>query len=166
MRAPWLVLLGVSLLLSTVSYLACQSSDASPKIIVDSVVAVDYGVLDAKVKSLNTYPCRDARRPDQPVTTARLTNGKLKSIRAMRATRLPQLLTAEGIRDLINKVWTGNFQNASCSIDWAEATFWSVESVLEFEDGKTGLLITDGSHVALQDHDGNVWFFRMLPAAQ
>ncbi len=154
-------------MLSTVAYPACQSSDTSPKIIVDSVVPVDYGILDAKVKSLNTYSCRETDRHfDLPATTARLANGKVKSIRAVRATRLPQPLTAEGIRDLINKVWMGKFQNASCSINWAEVTLWSVESILEFEDGKTGLLISDGSHVALKDHDGKAWFFRLLPAAQ
>ncbi|HMD39606.1 MAG TPA: hypothetical protein VKH15_10005 [Candidatus Acidoferrum sp.] len=43
---------------------------------------------------------------------------------------------------------------------------WSIESILVFEDGKQGVLITDGSHVALKDHDGKSWFFRLLPAAQ
>jgi hypothetical protein len=51
-------------------------------------------------------------------------------------------------------------------IVWDEGTWWSIESAVEFEDGKKGLLITDGLHVALRDHDGKNWFFRLLPAAQ
>jgi hypothetical protein len=41
-----------------------------------------------------------------------------------------------------------------------------LEAVIEFEDGKRSALITDGEHVALQDHESKNWFFRLLPDAQ
>jgi hypothetical protein len=67
---------------------------------------------------------------------------------------------------LVRKVWQGSFQSADCGILWSEGNMWSIEFALEFEDGKQGLLITDGRHVALCDHDAKNWFFRLLPAAQ
>ena len=42
---------------------------------------------------------------------------------------------------------------------------WSIESTLEFKDGKKGLLITDGEHVAVRDHGGKSCFFRLWPGA-
>jgi hypothetical protein len=63
-------------------------------------------------------------------------------------------------------VWNGKFQFSTCFIGWAEPNWWSVEARLEFVDGKQGVLVTDGTHVALKDHDGATWFFRLLPAAQ
>jgi hypothetical protein len=45
---------------------------------------------------------------------------------------------------------------------WAEPNLWFVEARLEFEDGKEGLLITDGGSVVLQGHDGMTWYIRLM----
>ncbi len=68
--------------------------------------------------------------------------------------------------DVVRKVWTGKFQSSSCYIPWAEGVMWGLAADIEFEDGRQGVLITDGSHVGLRDHEGNSWFFRLLPAVQ
>jgi len=75
-------------------------------------------------------------------------------------------VTDEERRTSVKTVWQGEFQTASCFINWDEEASWSIEAVAEFYDGRQSELITDGSHVALQDHDGKSWFFRLLPAAQ
>jgi hypothetical protein len=92
--------------------------------------------------------------------------GTVKDIRVVRFTRMRNSPTHEELRNSVRKVWQGEFQSASCQIGWAEVTPWSIEVIVEFEDGKRSELITGGSHVALQDRDGKSWFFRLLPAAQ
>lgn len=63
--------------------------------------------------------------------------------------------------EILKKVWNGQFRTASCFIGWAETTYWSVESMVEFKDGLRSKLITDGYHVALQDRNGRYWFIRL-----
>jgi hypothetical protein len=70
------------------------------------------------------------------------------------------------IRQQVLDVWLGKFRTAFCQISWAENTNWSINASVEFDDGKRGALLTDGSHVRLLDHDGKFWFLRLLPAAQ
>jgi hypothetical protein len=144
-----------------------KSGADSPTIILDSATVTDYEELAARVKTLERTSCNDARRRfDHPTTLADFVDAKVKTIRVLRYTRQRNPLKAEEIQKLVRKVWQGSFQSADCGILWAEAAWWSIESALEFEDGKQGLLITDGIHVALRDHDGKNWFFRLLPAAQ
>jgi len=69
------------------------------------------------------------------------------------------------IRERVLKVWYGQFSGASCGIEWSEAAFWSIKADVEFVDSNRGSLLTYGIHVRLQTHDGNIWYFRLLPAA-
>ena len=70
------------------------------------------------------------------------------------------------IRQRVREVWLGKFQTAYCQLPWAEMASWSINATVEFDDGKRGSLLTDGTHVRLLDHDAKLWFLRLLPAAQ
>jgi len=100
------------------------------------------------------------------MTVAQFVGGKVKTIRVVRFAEPRNTPTHRELRDAVRKVWEGKFQGVSCQIGWDEGTFWTIEAVVEFEDGKRGELITDGVHVAMQDHNGNSWFLRFLPSTQ
>ncbi len=70
------------------------------------------------------------------------------------------------VRAVVLRVWQARFTSADCNIGWAEASLWSVDAAIDYDDGRVGALLTDGSHVRLQDSAGHVWFLRLLPAAQ
>jgi hypothetical protein len=91
---------------------------------------------------------------------------KVKALRVLHYARQRKPPKAKEIKTFVRKVWQGSFQGAACGILWDEGAWWSIESAVEFEDGRQGLLVTDGTHVALRDHEGKNWFFRLLPAAQ
>lgn len=85
-------------------------------------------------------------------------------VKLLKVTRTSSQLTQEQIRKEVRKVWLGVFFDAAAQIGWSEASFWNVEASIEFEDGRKGLLLTDGGHVCIQDHDGRRWFMRLWPA--
>lgn len=90
--------------------------------------------------------------------------GRVKTITIVRFAG--PTMGSSNVQEAVRKVWEGKFQSSSCFVDWAEPTMWSIEARVDFEDGTRGVLITDGSHVAFQGHDGKSWFLRLLPAAQ
>jgi hypothetical protein len=101
----------------------------------------------------------------ETISLGELAGGKLKAIHVVRAERYKGAPAprAEQVRTNVEKVWLRRFGWMACQIGWSEGMTWSgwlVEAELEFEDGKKGLLITDGLHVALQDHEGHNWFLR------
>jgi len=136
----------------------------------DSATFVEYGELNERVRTLDESPCRASFPYSQvPVTVANFVGGKVKTIKVthvLGAARQKRPPKQEELANTLRKVWLGQFQSAACRILWAEGGTWSIDADLLFEDGKQGTLITDGVHVAIQDHDGNAWFFRLLPAAQ
>jgi len=107
-------------------------------------------------------PGRGFRRWSVPRSVADSMGGRVKTIRVLRFATPANISP----RDVVRKVWNGKFETSTCYVDWAEMTFWTLEARVEFQDGRQGLLITDGMHVVLQDHDGMTWFLRLLPAAQ
>lgn len=146
--------------------LAKPESD-SPTILVGSATATDNGELASQVKTMEGASCNPASRHfDHPTTVGDFVGGKVKTLRILHYARRRNPPKPEETQTLMRKVWQGSFYGADCGIAWDEGALWSIESTLEFEDGKKGLLITDGIHVALRDHDGKNWFFRLLPAAQ
>ena len=146
---------------------AYSEAELLPNIVQDSATVADYGEFNARVKSLEMATCNDpSRRFEKPEVVEDFVGAKVKNIRVIRYLRRSKPLKPDEIRKLIRNVWLGSFQSAACGILWSEAGTWSIECALEFEDGKQGLLITDGVHVALRDHEGRNWFFRLLPAAQ
>lgn len=148
-----------------------ESSDAHlPPIVVDSMVASDYRELIKAATKLESPSCNGGYRYlEHPTTVGEFVGGAVKTIRVLRTAPFrpgAKPVTPEETRQKLKRVWQGKFQVPSCQIDWAEPAFWSIEAVVEFEDGKQSPLITDGGHVALRDHNGDGWFFRLFPAAQ
>lgn len=142
-----------------------DSAATTPKIHVHAVAA-DWRELDQKVKTLNA-PCGGHYRyMDHPTTVEGFVGGKVREIQVVRFAAWRNAPTRKELRDAVRKVWQGKFQSVSCYIAWDEGNMWSIEAVIEFEDGKRSELIMDGMHIALQDHDGKSWFIRLLPAAQ
>ena len=157
------------LLLPSLSH--CQdlakSETTSPPILVDSKLVSDFAELSRKAKTLEDASCNGGSRYlEHPTTVGDFVGGKVKTIRVVHSASRKSPPTAEELRKSLRMVWQGKFQVAFCQVAWAELTLWSIESIVEFEDGKRRALITDGVHVALQDHDGKNWFFRLFPAAQ
>jgi len=139
----------------------------SPTIVVGSIMVSDFSELSRKVKILDDASCNGGSRYlEHPTTVQEFIGVKVTTIRVVNSAPRSNPPTAEEVQKILRRVWQGKFQSSFCQIVWSEPTFWSIESIVEFEDGKQSLLITDGVHVALQDHDGKNWFFRLFPAAQ
>jgi hypothetical protein len=145
------------------------TASTNPIIDVSSARPSDYQGMAALVNRMNRTGCgADPVHSQKPMSVEALAGAKVKRILVEqiddgygRASLRP-----EQIQDTVKRAWAGSFQSRSCFIDWAEGARWSLQAKLEFEDGAAGLLVTDGIHVALRDHDGNPWFLRLLPAAQ
>jgi hypothetical protein len=160
----------LSRLLGLLSTEPLEASDANlPPITIDSAAA-DYREATKTVQTLENRSCNGGYRfLEHPTTVADFVGGKVKTIHVLRIGRLgagAKPVTPDETRQRFKRVWQGKFQVAFCQTPWQEAAFWSMEAVVEFEDGKRSTLITDGVHVALQDHNGNSAFFRLFPAAQ
>jgi hypothetical protein len=138
-----------------------------PNIVLNSATVADYGEFNARVKSLERATCNDPSRSfEKPMVVKDFVGAKVRTIRVIHYLRQREPPKPDEIRQLVRKVWDGSFQSADCGILWSEGGAWSIEFALKFQDGKQGLLITDGVHVALRDHEGKNWFFRLLPAGQ
>jgi hypothetical protein len=68
------------------------------------------------------------------------------------------------VQQEVRKVWSGKFQHVACAMMWAEGGNWNIKATIEFDDGKSGSLMTDGMHVQFQDRNGKYWFIRLRPA--
>jgi hypothetical protein len=146
---------------------SATSQPTAPAIRVESAVASDSGEMNRKVKTLENPPAT----ADTVSSISRMWwqawwEEKVKTIRVVRFAHHGNSATPDEVRRTIRKVWHGRFQSGFCQIAWAEGTFWSIEAVMEFEDGKESVLVIDGVHVALQDHEGKSWFFQLYLAAQ
>jgi hypothetical protein len=162
---PW----KLNLLLPLLGLEPLEASDANlPPIIVDSMVASDYGELRTAADSVEKGPCGGHYGYLEPTTVSDYVGGSVKAIRLLRSAPLMAAtrLGADEVQQKISLLWLGKFRGVSCRPMWAEGNFWSLEAVVEFEDGRRSRLFTDGVHVALQDHNGNSAFFRLFPAAQ
>ena len=105
---------------------------------------------------------------DRNVTVESFVGGKVKSIRVtgfrlFQAKTIP-LPTPLEIKQEVRNVWLGRFRNATCQIGWAEGEMWSFKAIIEFDGGSAGSLMSDGSHVQVQDRNGKYWFCRLRPA--
>jgi len=105
---------------------------------------------------------------DRNVIVESFVGGKVKSIRVtgfrlFQAKTIP-LPTPLEIKQEVRNVWLGRFRNATCQIGWAEGEMWSFKAIIEFDGGSAGSLMSDGSHVQVQDRNGKYWFCRLRPA--
>jgi hypothetical protein len=140
-----------------------QSSVPLPKIVFDSAVSDDGSIIYADVKKLDHTDCKQVpSRYNSETNVSDLAAGKVKTIRVLHTNSTFKPAQPEELQRMLLKVWLSTtLECCSCGIIWDEGNFWSVDAALEFEDGKKGILITDGTHVAMQDHDGRKLFFRI-----
>jgi hypothetical protein len=152
-----------------------NSGSRLPTILVDSALNVPehqttWRELNERIGSLNRTTCNlnnadhGSRRLKSPTSVGESAGGRVKTIRVAGFAPMTPRQTFSQLPESVRNVWMGKFQSSSCHIDWAEMNLWFLEARLEFEDGHRGVLITDGHHVALQDHNGMIWFLRLLPA--
>ena len=106
------------------------------------------------------------RRFSEPTTVGESLGKTVRTIRVVSFAPMSDSRIFDHLKTRLLDIWTGKVQSSYCYIAWAEPTLWLVEAELEFEDGKRGVLISDGLHVALRDHNGRTWYLRLLPAAQ
>jgi len=126
-----------------------------------SGMTTDRGGIPGKLRAMDDGKhCGGRTLPmGQSITLEELAGGKVKTIRLVSAEEL-RGWTPKEAREVVEKVWSKQFGWMACQIQWDEGFGFAVEAVLDFEDGKQGLMITDGTHVGLQDHEGNHWFLR------
>jgi hypothetical protein len=151
----------------------CQAQEhghitsALPTIVLSSARTTDNTSMAAFANRMNRADCNAGPAYSrQPISVEAIAGAKVKRIVVGHIDQSQTPIRPEQIQNIVERVWTGTFQTRSCHILWAEATFWTLQAELEFEDGSVGLLLTDGHHVALRDRNGNNWFLRLLPAAQ
>lgn len=172
-----LYLLALGILFLALVLLKRNSSSRMPTILVDSALNVPEHhttrrELNDRVRSLDRTPCNlnnaahGSRRFKSPTSVGESLGGRVKTIRVVGFEPWAPTQTFSQLPETVRSVWTGKFQDSSCQINWAEMSPWFLEARLEFEDGHRGLLITDGHHVVVRDHDGMIWFLRLLPAVQ
>jgi hypothetical protein len=139
-----------------------------PRIVVKSAVSDDGNLIAADVKRLDHTDCKQVpSRYNSETSVSELAAGKVKTIRVLHTLSTFKPAKAEDIRRMLLQVWLSKTNECcACGIEWDEGTFWSIDAALEFEDGRKGILITDGTHVAMQDHDGRKLFFRISAAAK
>ena len=107
-----------------------------------------------------------AFKPD--ISVARFYGANVKAIRVTRVydqSRRGGTASLAEIRAQVLKVWNGTFSSASPRIDWAEGNEWNIEAAVEYEDGTSRSLVTDGMHVEVESEPGRHWFLRLRPAA-
>jgi hypothetical protein len=139
------------------------------QIFVDSQKPTDWNDPQWKIREVPNPGCNGGyKTSDQDVSLQELAGHAVKAIHvtAYRLNANVPRKEPKDIRQQVLDVWLGKFRTAFCQIAWAESTNWSINATVEFDDGKRGSLLTDGSHVRLLDHEGKFWFLRLLPAAQ
>ena len=133
-------------------------------IVTDGMTTGEFGQIREKARAMERAKNCGQRmwKEGMPFSLEELAGAKVKRIQVVRAEtyKISPAPKPEQVRMAIEKVWSRKFESMGCQIEWDEAVMWTVEAELEFEDGKKGTLITDGWHVAIQDHDGHNWFVR------
>ena len=117
---------------------------AAPKIKLRRYTVVAPGALQERVHAIERSKCGTATESTS-LTTADLAGGKVKTIRVLRVVRWNKPPESDQIKSTLLNVWLGHVQGADCGILWSEGSWWSIESALEFQDGKRGLLIQTAS---------------------
>jgi hypothetical protein len=99
-------------------------------------------------------------------TVGEIVGGKVIRVRAARFAPFVTTEKADQIPTILRQVWERRAEQPVCYIPWDEGASWSIEAILEFEDGKRSILVTDGFHVAVQDHEGHSNFMRIVTEDQ
>jgi len=152
----------------TLAILPIASAQTTPPIASTGAIPTDFGDLNRKAESLQPKSCdpNNFSSIDHLVTVADIIGGDPTEIRAIHIAPKETPPDLQAIRVMIKKVWSGKTQYATCFINWAEGAQWWLEAVISYKSGNQTFLITDGFHVALQDHAGHTWYFRFDSLAQ
>jgi hypothetical protein len=152
-----------------------QSSESKvPTVIIDSTLNLPehqttLEELNKRARSLRSPDCNhNSPSPylESPMRLGDSLKGRVKTIRVIGFAPMGDTTRFSKLKETVLSVWEGQFRSRNCLPQWAEMGGWFVEARLEFEDGKSGILISDGVHVVMQDHDGMTWYLRLLPAGQ
>jgi hypothetical protein len=71
--------------------------------------------------------------------------------------------STSAVAQTLMQLWRLHIESPEPFIMWAEGNDWSIECVIQFKEGKSVRLVTDGWHSCLEDADGYRWFFRISP---
>jgi hypothetical protein len=142
-----------------------MAQHSSPKVVIEGTLS-DTRELQKDAESLSAGCGGGYRILEHPTTVGEFEGENVKLIRVVGFASSPAAPTTKDIQKELLKVWQGKFQTVYCYVPWDEGASWFVKAEVEFEDGRRSALITDGVHVALQDHGGKGWYLRLLPAAQ
>ena len=141
-----------------------HSPTGTAPIVTDGMTTGEFGQILEKARAMEKAKSCGRRMLEEgkPFSLEELAGAKVKRIRVVRAEtyKIWPAPKPEEVRATVEKIWSRKFGWMACQIEWDEGALWSIQAELEFEDGKKGVLITDGWHVALQDHDGHNWFVR------
>jgi len=141
-----------------------HSPTGTAPIVTDGMTTGEFGQILEKARAMEKAKSCGRRiwEEGKPFSLEELAGAKVKRIRVVRAEtyKISPAPKPEEVRATVEKMWSRKFGWMACQIEWDEGALWSIQAELEFEDGKKGVLITDGWHVALQDHDGHNWFVR------
>ena len=133
-----------------------------PEFVVDSASPVRAEELRRDAENLSDPQCNGHYTYlGRPTSIGEFIGGTAKIVRVTRYVHTMDSVVDSEPQAILRKVWSGQFKSAACQINWAEVTVWSTEGVVELDDGKRSRLITDGYHIALQDHAGRSWFIRL-----
>jgi hypothetical protein len=161
-NAVWVFITCFLVATNSLSQSSTSPQAAAPGFVIDSTVSTQAEELRRDVEGLNDVKCDGhSIYLESPTTIGAFMGFPAKFVRVTRYAQTIESPAGTKPRQILEKVWGGRFRSASCQIAWAEFTSWSIEAVVEFQDGKRGRLITDGFHVALQDHAGKIWFIRL-----
>lgn len=163
LKKPGAYAIGVAIVVSIAGIVYVQINATKTPIDVSGMTMDESGQILAKARAMEDGKSCGQRRwgEDRPFSVEQWAGGKVKRIRVVRASGRFKGWPApkrEDARATVEKVWSEKFVVGTCQIEWEERAFWSIQAELEFKDGNKGVLITDGWHVALQDHDGHNWF--------
>jgi hypothetical protein len=95
---------------------------------------------------------------EKTTTIAAFVGGNVQTIRVI---HYDPTLTPAQVEDQVRKVWLSWFRYAESFIGWSEGNNWTIDAVIEFDDGNRASLVTNGSHTRFQDREGNYWFVRL-----
>lgn len=158
----WVLLACLLAAMNSLSQSSATLQPTEPTFVLDSAVSTQAEELRRDVEGLNDVQCNGHYiYLERPTTVGAFAGFTAKIVRVTRYAQTIESPPGPKLRQILEKVWGGRVKSASCQIEWAEFTPWSIDSVVEFQDGKKGRLITDGFHVALQDHAGSIWFIRL-----
>jgi hypothetical protein len=155
--------IGVAIVVLIAGVVYVQINQSKTPIDTSGMIADESGQIFIKVRAMEAAKsCGQKKwREDTPLSLEQLAGAKVERIRVVMASgrfKGRHAPKPEEVRATVQKMWSRKFGWMTCQVEWDEPVLWYIQAELGFKDGNKGVLITDGRHVALQDHDGHNWF--------